>query len=252
MVGMVTMLWVGLAATAFWLTSLKRRYSANVSPLWLLGMISSMASVVPLLFIAQNPTFYAVPIAGGFCFLMLALVSLNRALADESFSRQAFWPGVISLAWGLASGARPICDLSPPFLFWGLRFVVVVASRPRHRCRWSSVRLLAALAPTTLIGLALLTYNYLRFDDPMDFGIRFSLASADIREARLVEPEHECLIRIRKKVPPACSRTRCTARIRNPARDGAHACIPWRPKCGYCSKGIGLKELQRTLLGIIT
>lgn len=189
MVGMVAMLWVGLAAAAAWLTALKRRYCPNVSPLWLLAMISAMAFGVPLLFIAQNPTFYAVPIAGGFCCLMLALVSLNRALADESLSRQAFWLGVTSLAWGLAVGARPIYVLGLPLLgvcAWWLWWQAGHA----HRWRWSGVRLLAAaVAPAALIGLVLMTYNYLRFDDPMDFGIRFSLASADIREARLVGPE---------------------------------------------------------------
>jgi hypothetical protein len=189
MAGMAMMLWVGLAAAAGWLTTLKRRYCPAVSPLWLAAMLGALAFGAPLLFMAQNPTFYAVPIVGGFCCLMLALVALDRALCVEGATRQAFWLAMTSLAWGLAVGARPIYVLGLPLLGACAGWLWWQAGRSA-RWRWSGLRLLvAAVVPAAFIGLALLTYNYLRFEDPLDFGIRFSLASADIREARLMGPE---------------------------------------------------------------
>ena len=190
MAGMALLLWIGLAAGGYWLTSLKRRFHPEVSPSWLGAMLLAMSFGPPLFFMAQNPTFYAVPIAGAFGFLMLAFVAIDRALTYAPNSGgQALWLAMASLAWGLAVGARPIYVLGLPVLglmavgaWWRTGF--------ESRRRWPGLRLLlAAIAPAGLIGLAILVYNDLRFDDPLEFGIRFSLASSDIRNLKMVGTE---------------------------------------------------------------
>lgn len=189
MAGMVLLLWIGLAAASYWLTSLKRRFYPEVSPIWLGAMLLTLAFGPPLFFMAQNPTFYAVPIAGAFGFLMLALVAVDRALSARASGRQAVWLGLASLAWGLAVGSRPIYVLGLPIL--GLIAVAIWwRTGFESRRHWAGLRILvAAVLPAALIGVAMLAYNYFRFDEPLEFGIRYSLASADIRDLKMVGTE---------------------------------------------------------------
>ena len=97
-----------------------------------------------------------------------------------------------SLAYGLAVGARPnilfgaVILLLPVALAWregsprgaGPDLTSHVSRFTFHRI-W--VPLLAATGPITCIGLGLLLYNTLRFDNPLEFGLRYQLASNDNR-----------------------------------------------------------------------
>lgn len=186
MAGMVLMLWIGVTAGSCWLTALKRRYFPGVSPWWLAAMLLTFAFGTPLFFLAQNSTFYAVPIAGAFCCLALALVGLDQALKHTAVARQMFWLAVASLAWGLAAGSRPTYVFGLPLL-GGAALWLWWQTGAGKRWRWSGLRLIAAaVIPAAIIGLGLLTYNYLRFDDPTDFGMDYTMQTNDVREMHLV------------------------------------------------------------------
>ncbi len=187
--GMVMMLYGGLILCAVWLVSARRRWFPELSFGWVLLLIATLGFGPPLFPSATNNTFYGVPIAGAFFCLMLAFTATGRALAARQPGIQAGWFAAASLAWGLAVSSRPIYVLGlvalagPAFHLWW-------TSDRSARWRWPGLRLLAAtVVPAALVGLGMLTYNYLRFDDPLEFGIRFSMASGDLREARLVGPE---------------------------------------------------------------
>jgi tetratricopeptide (TPR) repeat protein len=78
------------------------------------------------------------------------------------------WLAAASLAYGLALGARP------SLLFGAVILLVPVARAWREkRPVWSL--LLAACGPVVLIGLGLMVYNTLRFDNPLQFGDRYQL-----------------------------------------------------------------------------
>lgn len=184
--GMVMMLYGGLVLAAAWLVSARRRWFPQLSFGWVLLLVGAMGFGPPLFPSATNNTFYGVPIACAYFCLMVAFTGANRALAATTPGSKAAWLAAASLAWGLAVGARPIYVL-------GLMALTVPAAylwRTSGRdIRWRSAgtRLLAAtVVPAALVGLALMTYNYLRFDSPFDFGIRFSMASGDVREARFM------------------------------------------------------------------
>jgi tetratricopeptide (TPR) repeat protein len=71
--------------------------------------------------------------------------------------------------WGLAVGARPSLLFGAAVLL-----VPVVQAFRDQRKVWGP--LLAALGPITLIGIGLMFYNSLRFDNPFEFGFRYQLA----------------------------------------------------------------------------
>ena len=78
------------------------------------------------------------------------------------------WLAAASLAYGLALGARP------SLLFGAVILLVPVAQAWREkRPVWPL--LLAAGGPIVVIGLGLMVYNALRFDNPLEFGQRYQL-----------------------------------------------------------------------------
>lgn len=187
--GAVLLLYGGVLLGSAWLIAARRRWFPHLPGGWLLLMLAMFGFAPPLLPEAASNTFYIVPIAGAFFCLMAAFVATSLALTTSRIRAQAGWLALASLAWGCAVGARPVyvaglLVLAVPagWLWW--------RTGRESRWRWPGLQLLGAtVVPAALVGLALMTYNYLRFDDPFDFGIRYSLASGDLREARLVGPE---------------------------------------------------------------
>ena len=108
-------------------------------------------------------TAYEVAIAGAY--LCLAAVWLGLFRAWHSERHAAAWLAVVSTAAGLAVGCRPDCAFVLPPL------AVVVAWQIGRAPRGSRLRQLAAAAlPVGIVGLALMAYNYARFESPFEFG----------------------------------------------------------------------------------
>src|SRR5207249_3760034 len=102
----------------------------------------------------------------------LALAAMWCALHDAR--RRTGWLAAASLVYGLAVGARP------SLLFGAVVLLVPVAMIRRERVATGlqpQLRslLLAVAGPITVIGLGLLFYNFLRFDNPLEFGQRYQL-----------------------------------------------------------------------------
>jgi tetratricopeptide (TPR) repeat protein len=158
---------LGFLTSAGLLHALWRRYFARVS----VGVVAACALAlglttgVPVL-LAQADV-YQVPIACGYMLTMLALAAIWRALHEPA--RQWRWLAVASVVYGLAVGARP------PLLF-GAVILLVPVVHAWHERRQIWVPLLAAIGPIVLIGLGLMLYNSLRFDDPFEFGQHYQLA----------------------------------------------------------------------------
>ena len=112
---------------------------------------------------------YEVAVSCGFALTMLALAGVWGALQDAR--RRPLWLAAASLACGLAVGARP------SLLFGALILLVPVAQAWREK-RPVRPLLLAAGGPIVLIGLGLMFYNALRFDNPLEFGQRYQLPFA--------------------------------------------------------------------------
>jgi tetratricopeptide (TPR) repeat protein len=157
---------IGFLASVSLLRALWRRYFAEVS----VGVVAAgalalgLATLVPVLMSASDV--YEVPISCGYMLTMLALAAIWRAMHEPE--RSCRWLTAASVAYGLALGARPT------LLFGAVILVVPVIHAWRER-RGIAALLLAATVPIGLIGLGLMLYNGLRFDNPFEFGLHYML-----------------------------------------------------------------------------
>jgi tetratricopeptide (TPR) repeat protein len=159
---------VGFLMGAGLLCALWRRYFADVS-VWVVatGMLAlGLANGAPLLLAWCYV--WEVPISCGYALTMLALAAIWKALhgADR---RGCWWLTAGSLAYGLALGARPS-------LLFGSVILLVPMLAARRKLRDVGVALVAGIGPIMVIGLGLMAYNWLRFDRPLEFGVRYQLA----------------------------------------------------------------------------
>jgi len=158
---------VGFLISVGLLYALWRRYFAEVS-IWVVaaGVLAlGLSTCVPPLLARCDV--YEVPISCGYAFTMLAVAGIWKALHHSS--SRAWWLAMASLAYGLAVGARPL------LLFGAVVLLLPVVHAWRENRRvW--VLLIATIGPIVLIGLGLMIYNTLRFDNPFEFGLRYALS----------------------------------------------------------------------------
>jgi len=124
-----------------------------------------LATCTPMLLARCD--FYEVANSCGYALTLMALAAIWGALWQPTHRNR--WLAAASLAWGLAVGARP------NLLFGTVSLLVPVLQARRERQRvWTP--LVAAIGPIALIGLGLMIYNDLRFDNPFEFGQRYIMA----------------------------------------------------------------------------
>jgi len=157
----------GFLASVGVLYALWQRYFAEVS-IWVVAagtLALGLATLMPSLLARCD--IYEVATSCGYALTMVALAAVWKALHDSS--HRGRWLAAASLAYGLAVGARPT------LLFGAAILLVPVAQAWRERQKLWAVWL-AAAGPIALIGLGLMVYNLLRFDNPFEFGFRYQLA----------------------------------------------------------------------------
>ncbi|MGO9526458.1 MAG: tetratricopeptide repeat protein [Verrucomicrobiia bacterium] len=158
---------IGFLASVGVLRALWRRYFTEVS----VGVVAAgtlalgLATFTPLLLARCDV--YEVSISCGYALTMLALAAIWKALHEPE--RRGWWLAAASLTYILAMGARPSLLFSAVILL-----VPVVQAWRERRKIW--VLLIAATVPIILIGLGLMLYNALRFDNPFEFGQHYQLS----------------------------------------------------------------------------
>ena len=159
---------LGFLASVSVLLALWRRYFSGVS-LWVMaaGVLAlGLGTGVPMLLPRSEVN--EVAISCGYMLTMLALGAMWRALHEPE--QKWRWLAAASLAYGLAVGARPT------LLFGAVILLVPVVHAWRERRRvWTL--LIAAIGPVAFIGLGLMLYNALRFDNPLEVGLRYQLTA---------------------------------------------------------------------------
>lgn len=158
---------VGFLASVSLLWTLRQRYFGEVS-VWVVAagaLALGLATFVPSLLARCDV--WEVPISCGYALTMLALLAIWKALHQPE--RRGRWLATASLLYGLVVGARP------SLLFGAIILLVPVAQARREQCKVSTP-LLAAIGPMIVVGLGLMLYNWLRFDNPFEFGFHYQLA----------------------------------------------------------------------------
>jgi tetratricopeptide (TPR) repeat protein len=169
---------VGFLASVGLLRALWRRYFAEVSiAVVAAGTLAvGLGTFIPMLLARCDV--YEVAISCGYALTMLALAAIWCALHQPEPRKRLGWLAAASLAYGLAVGARPslllgaVILLVPVAQAWRERLV----ARTRHERRQMWALLMAATGPIVLIGLGLMLYNALRFDNPFEFGWHYALS----------------------------------------------------------------------------
>jgi tetratricopeptide (TPR) repeat protein len=158
---------IGFLTSVGLLCALWRRYFAEISVLVVAAGIVALGLATGAIIMLGRCKPNEVTISCGYAFTMLALAAIWKALHLPS--RRIPWLVTASLAYGLALGARP------NLLLGGVALLSPVLQAWRERQRvWKSF--LAAIGPIALIGLGLMLYNQVRFDNPFEFGLRYQLA----------------------------------------------------------------------------
>jgi tetratricopeptide (TPR) repeat protein len=172
----------GFLAAAWLLCAVWRRYFPSVS-IWVvaLGVLAMGLTLGALNIMSLFCDVYAVAPICGFAFTMLALAWLWCSLHEPK--REVFWLMAASLAYGLAVGSRPS-------VLFGMIILLLPAARAWRTAAgpgaWRRTGYLAAagLGPILLIGLGLMVYNDLRFDNPFEFGWHYQLTGYEPGTAR--------------------------------------------------------------------
>jgi tetratricopeptide (TPR) repeat protein len=171
---------VGFLLSVALLSALRRRYFPEVSGIVVIAgaLALGLVNCVPVML--QHPDVYEVAISCAYAMVMLALLGIWQTLHDPV--RQCRWLAAASLAYGLAVGARPnllfgaVILLVPVVHAW---ISISAGDRPR----WLAVTslLAAAVVPISFVGAGLMLYNYLRFDNPFEFGMYYAITGINVR-----------------------------------------------------------------------
>jgi tetratricopeptide (TPR) repeat protein len=140
-----------------------------------LGMVPFIA---PLLVRCEV---WEVPISCAYMLTMMSLAGIWKALHHSE--RRTYWLVAASLAFGLAIGAR--ADLA----FTAIMLVIPVIQAWREKRRLCAP-LVAVSLPVAFVGLGLMMYNWRRFDDPLESGLRYALTLRSQVHELLFSPHH--------------------------------------------------------------
>ena len=185
-----TLCFAGFLLASLWLLHIRRRFFRSVGLGWALLGVAVLGLGSPGYFLGNNNTFYAVPIAGAFFCLMVAGTCFDRTNFASSEKWSALWLAAASIALGLAVGSRPNYFLCLPLLLLPVAYSWRTQPPSLKRRRHLGISLAAAILPAAAVGLGLAGYNYLRFGHPAEFGIQYSMASASVREIKLIGLEY--------------------------------------------------------------
>lgn len=182
----VVFAWVGLAASAWIVAGIRRRYFPG-APFWASAVAVAalgLTNTVPVLL--RRASIWEVPITCAYACLMLGLGFLFGALHER---RRNVLLVLASASFGLAVGARPTylpgcAALLVPLLYFaggpgGLRTAL------RDRSWWKAAA--AAALPVLLVGAGLAAYNRARFGSFTEFGLRYQLAGSDVSKMTLFD-----------------------------------------------------------------
>jgi len=166
---------VGFMASVSLLGALRRRYFPEIGGRVMASgaLALGLATCVPVML--QRPDVYEVPISCAYAMMMLVLAGIWHALHEPA--RRCQWLAAASSAYGLAVGARPTLLFGAVILLVPVFHAWKSAAECNER-RWlvAGRMLAAAVVPLLLIGFGLMLYNYLRFDDPLEFGTHYAMS----------------------------------------------------------------------------
>ncbi len=159
----------GLSAAFLVFRMATKLFSRLPLPVICLAMLT-VAFINPVLHSLTNGNVYLVAIAGAQGFFMLGLLLAFEAIVNSGsgWRKRLLLLACGSISFGLAMGCR--ASIAPAVIVSA--FASGFLLEPWRKSSWERrfTGLAAALVPTGLAGLGLLYYNWVRFDDLLEFG----------------------------------------------------------------------------------
>ena len=145
-----------------------------------LGVYLAMSAAFSLMgtwYFSEAPALYCTAISAGVCFMIWSVYLFVRAVWGEMTEKKSILLAFAgSLTGALAFGCRP-----PVALANVLVLPLLVEYLRGRKFTWKLVgQLFFAASPYILVGVALMLYNYLRFDNPFEFGQSYQLTVSDL------------------------------------------------------------------------
>lgn len=170
---------------------LRRRFFPSL-PCGVYLCLSVAFSAMSFWYASVEPALYCTAITAAIMLMIWSLYFFIRAVWVETReNRQIALAAVGALLGALAFGCRPPIALANLLVIPAL---VVFLRERKFTLRLFGKLCLAAL-PYLVVGVALMLYNYVRFDDPFEFGQAYQLTVAD-QSNYSVTLDGEMLIRI--------------------------------------------------------
>lgn len=147
-------------------------------PLAVYLSLSAAMSVMSVWYAAKAPALYCTAIAAGICAEIWSLFFFAKAVWGEGSERRSTVYGILgSLLGALAFGCRPTVALA------NLLAVPMLITYIRQQKEKPAIRLvkqiLAVISPYIAVGILLMLYNYVRFENVFEFGQSYQLTKAD-------------------------------------------------------------------------
>lgn len=169
---------VGYLALAGLFLFLQRRHYPGASPWTIMGGLTAVGGASMTVALLRRANIWETSAASGFAYFSLSLLCLVRAMHSP---RAAAWSVAGGLTLGLAVASRPT------YILCSVLFALPLLRHRRRSnepARYGWTTLLGAAAGCGVLVLALLAYNYARFQDPLEFGMKYQLSSVIEGEAR--------------------------------------------------------------------
>lgn len=182
---------IGFLLAVWFFRRCQRRFFPEPRPLWTFAVVLTLGLGSFVQSALRSSEFYQVPIACAFACAMGVANAILLAAGSGRWRVQAMGVGIACALGATAVGARPnyLFALMGTLAGAGWLWWSWVKARG-FRSREAKGILAAALVPVIAIGTALAFYNYARFGDVREFGIRYQFAAVDMREMKLLGLNH--------------------------------------------------------------
>jgi hypothetical protein len=137
---------------------------------------SSAISIMSIWYSTAEPALYCTAITAGIALEVWSLYCFFRAVwVEEKENRQIGFAALGALLGALVFGCRPTIALANVIVL-----PMLAAFLKQHKFSWKLLgKLGLAALPYAVVAVALMAYNYARFEDPFEFGQAYQLTVAD-------------------------------------------------------------------------
>lgn len=158
------------------------KFVKKVNFLLLCGILASTVVVSGLAYLVNYSCFYVLPPVASTCFLFLCLWAGISACGQKGKFKQCLQFAICGLAFVLCFETR-VTKAFSALILAPLFISVLLDKKLSVKRRAASV--ISFLVPVVLGLAAVMTYNYVRFDSPFEFGATYQLTLSDIHANKL-------------------------------------------------------------------